>query len=110
MIGKLSLAAAFAGALMLLQPGGASAASLSQAGLNAKPTTANIVTPVHRRSWRHRHRHRSGHFRRHRPYYYGYNPYYYSYYDYPSYYYYRPYRHRYYRRHHRPQFGIYLSF
>ena len=116
MIGKLGLAAALAGALLLVQPSGTGAAPLSQAGTSAKPGATNAVTQVrYRRGWRnhrgYRHRGYRRHWRQGRYYnrgyyrrrYYGYNPYYYG----NSYNYgYRPYRHLY----HRPRIGIYLSF
>jgi hypothetical protein len=116
MIGKLSLAAALAGALMLVQPGGSNAASLSHAGTAAKPGTTNTVTQVrYRRKWRnHRgyrrhwrygryYNHRYYRRRYYRPRYYSYNPYYYGYRSYRPYW--RPYR-----RYHRPRIGIYISF
>ena len=127
MIGKLGLAAALAGALLLVQPGGAGAGPLSQAGTSAKPGAANAVTQVrYRRGWRNNRWHRHHGYRRHwrqgryynrgyynrrfyRRRYYGYNPYYYgnSYnYGYRPYRYYRPYR----RLYHRPRIGIYISF
>lgn len=107
MFGKLSLAGAVAGALLLAAPAGASAASLPQTGSTVKVAAKAGVTQVHkRRHWRRgygRRHHR--HHRRFYPYYSGYN------YNYPGYYYnYQPYRYRHYRRHHRPAFGIYLSF
>lgn len=105
MFGKLGLAAAMVGALLLAAPAGASAASLPQTGGVAKSAAAGKLTLTHYRKWRKHRRHARRHYR-HRYY----QPYYYSYYDYPSYYAYRPYRYRYYRRHHRPHFGIYLSF
>ncbi len=115
MIGKFGLAAAVASLLLLAQPGGAGAASLSPSGTAAKPGTTDTVTQVrHRRKWRY-HRGYRRHWRHRRSYNYGYyrpryyNPYYYGY---SSYYGYRPYRsyRRHYRRYHRPHIGIYLSF
>jgi hypothetical protein len=101
MISKLGLAAALAGALMLVQPGGATAASLSQAGMAAKPGTANTVTQVHYRKRWHKHRGYRRHWRNGRYY----NNRYYRRRSYSPYYYgYR--RHRYYQ----PGIGIYLSF
>lgn len=107
MIGKLGLAAAVAGALMLAAPSGASAASLPQTSGVAKSAVTGKVTLVHRQHYRKWRKHRR-HARRHNRYRY-YQPYSYGYYGYPSYYTYRPYRYRHYRRH-RPAFGIYLSF
>lgn len=104
MIDKLGLAAALAGALMLIQPGGATAASLSQAGTAAKPGMANTVTQVHyrkhrgyRRHWRNGRYYNNRYYRRH-----SYSPYYYG----DSHYYYGYRRHRYYQ----PGIGIYFSF
>ncbi|MEZ5924856.1 MAG: hypothetical protein R3D57_10795 [Hyphomicrobiaceae bacterium] len=118
MIGKMSLAAAIAGAILLAAPISASAASLSQAATVASPKVSdNSTVQVHRKKWRKWHKHRRHvrkgryyNYRYYRPRYYSYQPYYY--YGYSPYYVYRPYRHshRYYRRHHRPHFGIYLSF
>ncbi len=115
MIGKFGLAAALAGALMLALPGGASAASLPQAGKTLTSKAADTVTTVsHRKRWKkwrkHKRHVRYGRYYssryRHRPHYYTYTPYYYGY---PTYYVYRPYR-RHYRRHHRPNIGVYISF
>lgn len=108
MFGKLGLAAAIAGALLLAAPLGASAAALPQASGAAKSVTTGKVTLTHGKHYRKWRKHRR-HARRHYRYRY-YQPYSYGYYGNPSYYSYRPYRYRHYRRHHRPHFGIYLSF
>jgi hypothetical protein len=113
MIGKLGLAAAVAGILLLAQPGGAVAASLSLAGTGVSPQSSDTVTAVsHRKKWRKWRKHRRHvHYGRYHNYRYRERYHTYYSYSYPTYYVYRPYRHyRHHYRRHRPHIGIYLSF